>query len=127
MKLQSDSDLIDKGVDVGLPFNGSAPDLGAFETTPLGLKDLVFEQGLHNYPNPFSTETHVIFHSNQTYKIGVNIFNLLGVSVFKTSKKTYPAGENSIIVNRNNLAPGNYLLVLEGEANQRFSKLITVK
>ncbi|MBZ9730106.1 right-handed parallel beta-helix repeat-containing protein [Salegentibacter sp. JZCK2] len=25
------SDLIDKGVDVGLPFNGSAPDLGAFE------------------------------------------------------------------------------------------------
>lgn len=25
------SDLIDKGVDVGLPYNGSAPDLGAFE------------------------------------------------------------------------------------------------
>ena len=25
------SDLIDKGVDVGLPFNGSAPDLGVFE------------------------------------------------------------------------------------------------
>ncbi|WP_051907785.1 right-handed parallel beta-helix repeat-containing protein [Flavimarina sp. Hel_I_48] len=29
--LTSDSDLIDKGVDVGLPYNGSAPDLGAFE------------------------------------------------------------------------------------------------
>lgn len=29
--LTSGSDLIDKGVDVGLPFNGSAPDLGAFE------------------------------------------------------------------------------------------------
>lgn len=29
--LKSDSDLIDKGVDVGLPYNGSAPDLGAFE------------------------------------------------------------------------------------------------
>lgn len=28
------SDLIDKGVDVGLPFNGSAPDLGAFEFQP---------------------------------------------------------------------------------------------
>ena len=25
------SDLIDKGVNVGLPYNGSAPDLGAFE------------------------------------------------------------------------------------------------
>ncbi|MDT0686973.1 right-handed parallel beta-helix repeat-containing protein [Autumnicola psychrophila] len=29
--LKSDSDLIDAGVDVGLPYNGSAPDLGAFE------------------------------------------------------------------------------------------------
>lgn len=29
--LKADSDLIDKGVKVGLPFNGSAPDLGAFE------------------------------------------------------------------------------------------------
>jgi len=29
--LNSNSDLIDKGIDVGLPFNGSAPDLGAFE------------------------------------------------------------------------------------------------
>ena len=30
--LKFDSDLIDKGIDVGLPFNGSAPDLGAFES-----------------------------------------------------------------------------------------------
>jgi MYXO-CTERM domain-containing protein len=32
MRLAMGSDLIDKGVDVGLPFNGSAPDLGAFES-----------------------------------------------------------------------------------------------
>ncbi len=31
MNLKAGSDLIDKGVDVGLPFNGSLPDLGAFE------------------------------------------------------------------------------------------------
>ncbi|MFO7673894.1 MAG: right-handed parallel beta-helix repeat-containing protein [Lutibacter sp.] len=30
-RLKAGSDLIDKGVNVGLPFNGSAPDLGAFE------------------------------------------------------------------------------------------------
>jgi hypothetical protein len=29
--LKATSDLIDKGIDVGLPFNGSAPDIGAFE------------------------------------------------------------------------------------------------
>ena len=30
--LVAGSDLIDKGIDVGLPFNGKAPDLGCFET-----------------------------------------------------------------------------------------------
>jgi parallel beta-helix repeat protein len=32
MHLVAGSDLIDKGIDVGLPYNGAAPDLGAFET-----------------------------------------------------------------------------------------------
>ncbi len=31
LKLKTSSDLIDKGVDVGLPYLGNAPDLGAFE------------------------------------------------------------------------------------------------
>lgn len=29
--LKGDSDLIDKGIDVGLPYNGSGPDIGVFE------------------------------------------------------------------------------------------------
>lgn len=126
MKLQPDSDLIDKGVDVGLPFNGSAPDLGAFESGTLGLRDLVFEEGLYNYPNPFSTETIVVFHANQTDKVGVAIYNLLGVKVLDLSRKTYPPGKNTIVLNRVNLTSGNYLLVLESEGKQRISKLITV-
>ncbi|MBN1609189.1 MAG: right-handed parallel beta-helix repeat-containing protein [Polyangiaceae bacterium] len=32
MRLAADSDLVDKGTDVGWPYNGSAPDLGAFES-----------------------------------------------------------------------------------------------
>lgn len=34
LHLAPGSNAIDKGVDVGLPFQGSAPDLGAFETRP---------------------------------------------------------------------------------------------
>jgi MYXO-CTERM domain-containing protein len=34
LHLQAGSDLIDKGQDVGLPFNDAAPDLGAFESGP---------------------------------------------------------------------------------------------
>jgi len=31
MKLRANSALIDKGVDIGFPFKGEAPDLGAYE------------------------------------------------------------------------------------------------
>ncbi len=31
LRLRENSDLIDKGTNVGLPYNGDAPDLGAFE------------------------------------------------------------------------------------------------
>ena len=31
LKLREDSDLIDAGIEIGLPFEGAAPDLGAFE------------------------------------------------------------------------------------------------
>ena len=34
LRLVAGSDLLDHGLDVDLPFNGSAPDLGAFEYTP---------------------------------------------------------------------------------------------
>src|SRR5207249_11254090 len=33
-RLVSGSDLIDKGIDVGTPYNGSAPDLGPYEFQP---------------------------------------------------------------------------------------------
>ena len=32
VKIASGSDLIDAGIDVGLPFNGVAPDIGAHES-----------------------------------------------------------------------------------------------
>ena len=34
LRLAPGSDLIDAGVDVGIPFNGAAPDLGAYEYAP---------------------------------------------------------------------------------------------
>jgi hypothetical protein len=51
----------------------------------------------------------------------------MGVNVYNKPEKTYPAGKNSIILNRNNLASGNYLLVLKDENNQRNSLLITIR
>ena len=59
MHLASGSDLIDAGVNVGLPFNDAAPDLGAFETD--GIPNSIENENVvnqfylqQNYPNPFN-------------------------------------------------------------------------
>lgn len=42
MHLVTGSDLIDAGINVGLPYNGAAPDLGAFEAPEPGAAAMVF-------------------------------------------------------------------------------------
>ncbi len=51
MHLAAGSDLIDGGQNVGLPFNGAAPDLGAFETAPAATVQYIFN-GNGNWSNP---------------------------------------------------------------------------
>lgn len=77
--LKSGSDLIDKGVDVGLPFNGNAPDLGAFESDETGSKyDIVVDangsgnfitvqEALNTIATNKQDET-IIYIKNGTYK-----------------------------------------------------------
>ncbi|MFD0990140.1 right-handed parallel beta-helix repeat-containing protein [Mariniflexile jejuense] len=127
MKLVPGSDLIDKGVDVGLAFNGTAPDLGYLETGTLGLKNFNIVENFYNYPNPFSEKTTLVFQTNQVSKLHLSLYNIMGVKIIDIAEKTYPVGKNTITINRNNLASGNYLLVIKGSDNQKSSKIITVK
>lgn len=49
MHLRPGSDLVDKGVDIGFPYSGAAPDLGPFETgTPLPVSLLQFNASIVN-------------------------------------------------------------------------------
>lgn len=127
MKLVAGSDLIDAGVDVGLPFNGTAPDLGYLETATLGIKDFQMITGAANYPNPFSVETRVVFHLNETTNIKTSVYSLTGREIFSLNQKVFKAGKNSFILNRNQLTPGNYILVLKDDENRKHSRLIMVK
>jgi len=44
--------MVDAGVNVGLPYAGSAPDLGCFETALTGVDDLYSSAEIVCYPNP---------------------------------------------------------------------------
>lgn len=67
-RLVAGSDLIDRGLNAGLPFSGSAPDLGAFEFAPVGprliqLDDGIWSNGGFQFAvNGLSAHGPVIFH-----------------------------------------------------------------
>jgi hypothetical protein len=86
MHLAKGSDLIDAGTNVGLPFNGGAPDLGCFEspaavdvrepTAPASSFQL--EQ---NHPNPFNPATTIQFSIVNTQFTILKVYDLLGREV----------------------------------------------
>lgn len=125
-KLAAGSDLIDAGIDVGLPYSGSTPDVGYSEFSTLSIEDLDILNNFSNYPNPFSTETNVVFNLKQAAKIHASVYNLMGVKIFDLPEQKFTAGRNSFNLNRNKLSSGNYLLVLKSTNNQKNSKLISI-
>jgi hypothetical protein len=83
--LAQGSDLIDAGVDLGYPFNGEAPDLGAFETDYL---NSIIEyttpgdfQLYGNYPNPFNPSTHIVYTLSKADRVTLIVYNALGQHV----------------------------------------------
>ena len=90
-RLQAFSPAIDAGVDVGLPFNGSAPDLGAFEFGDSLHKVDSLARGIRSIKN--EPDTNGISHTDGLSYTGASTNNNRFVSF-----KAYVVG-NSIILN----------------------------
>ena len=66
MHLSADSKLIDKGKDVGLPFAGSAPDLGAFEyrepsSITIAVPSQKTPQSVMDFPGVLNSGEYIIY------------------------------------------------------------------
>ncbi|MFQ5627635.1 MAG: right-handed parallel beta-helix repeat-containing protein [bacterium] len=131
-KLASGSPAIDRGTDVGLSYQGKAPDLGAFEfdgnTTsvkiPTGVPTgFLLEQ---NWPNPFSLSEHsntrFIFSSSVIYDVELRVYNLLGQKIKTLRKGSVRVGKNIAswdgrAASGRKVSPGIYFVELKvGEA-----------
>ncbi len=118
LKLKSGSDLIDKGMNMGYPFLGAAPDLGAFEyqSGNTAVSELKEGKSLLIYPNPVLQTLHL--NANNEYS-QLSIYNLQGALIWSS--------HNMSQVDVSFLIKGGYLLkavTVEGKTfTEKFLKI----
>jgi hypothetical protein len=78
MHLAPGSDLIDAGVDVGLPYEGVLPDLGCFETLSTGVQDISFSPKILCYPNPVIEKGILQFSLKSSGRCEIRLLDISG-------------------------------------------------
>lgn len=101
MHLAEGSDLIDAGVDLGFPFHGNAPDLGAFESDYVTAVSLEKSSSpifrlYPNYPNPFNPVTSIRYALTQKAEVRLAVYDVLGRRVRLLLNDDQPPGEYGI-------------------------------
>lgn len=103
--LQSQSPCIDAGIDVGLPYNGSAPDLGCYEYETNSTDEWTTAK-INIFPNP--AYNVIQLQQTEANPLHIQITNMQGKILF--NRKTNSPIEQFDI---SNLAAGTYLLTVE--------------
>jgi hypothetical protein len=128
LRLAAGSPLIDAGIDVGLPYIGQAPDLGAYEfglTTGVGTHRPVAFRLLMPYPNPFWQAVRVRFELLSASKVSLSVWDLMGRRVALLLEESRDAGVHEVYWETPaGLAAGLYLLVLEADGYQARQPLV---
>ncbi len=100
-RLAPSSPAIDAGVQVGIPYLGAAPDLGAIEfdgtSSTGGRGNKVEAFGLwQNYPNPFNSTTVIRYNLAETSYVRLDIFDHLGQHVTSLVDGRQESGEATV-------------------------------
>ncbi len=125
------SALIDAGIDVGLPYLGAAPDLGAFEfgsATPVAANQPSTFRGFEAYPNPFRQKLAVRFELPAAMEVMVSLWDLTGREVARLVEGWHSAGVHNVQwTPPATLAAGVYLVVLQTKTHQHRQTLVYVR
>ena len=121
MHLVPTSSLINRGTDVGLPFSGTAPDLGCFETVSrVGVQNVSATlQSITVFPNPAVDELNVRFYAIHTLPfLTVKVFNSLSQQVWAMDFAHITEGVHKQLLPIHLLPKGAYFLALSTENEQ---------
>jgi len=130
--LQSNSPCIDAGIDVGLPYLGSAPDMGAYEyegtnsVEPIDPipTDFVLKPA---YPNPFNPTTTISFDIPHESHVILTVYDLMGRELETLVNTIQPIGNHQITWDASNYSSGVYLVQLISEEYRSVQKLMLIK
>ncbi len=123
-KLSKSSKMIDAGTEVGIQFNGTAPDIGAFESnfiTSVSNKEtqIINFRLEQNFPNPFNPSTKIKYEiqtspdlSKREALMQLKIYDVLGNEVATLINKKQQHGKYEVSFNADNLATGVYIYQL---------------
>ncbi len=79
--------------------------------------------GLKNWPNPANDNTQISFSLEQSEKVNIVVRNLLGAVVY-TKAINAKSGDNTLVIETNNLSEGVYLYSVKAGDNKYTKKLI---
>jgi hypothetical protein len=133
LHLATTSKLVNAGVNVGIPFAGTSPDLGAFEAgTTTGVTDQPLLSGktfnlAQNYPNPFNPSTTIDYAVNNTAHVTLKVYDMLGKEVASLVDEQKSAGSYRVNFNAASLPSGIYFYSLSDGVNKTVQKMILMK
>lgn len=134
MHLAQGSRLVDAGTNIGLPYSGIAPDLGAFEvetTTSVGERHVVATPGsftlFQNFPNPFNPRTVISYQLTAFSRVTLDVFDMLGRRVGTLVQEEQSPGEHSVGFDASGLNSGVYVAKLQTGRLTRSIKMLLVQ
>jgi hypothetical protein len=110
------SDLIDAGIDLGLTYNGSKPDLGCFETEETNTTPLLKtkEENSLNIKllNSNSSQLKIGFEPADTRDYSCELWNVTGTKVWSLHNRTTGTATETVHIETGHLPTGIYLFRL---------------
>ncbi len=80
-----------------------------------------------NFPNPFNSQTSVIFDVAQTANVNISVFDMTGKKVDELMNRTADAGSYKINFNAEGLSTGVYILRMTADAFTQSKRIIYLK
>lgn len=128
LKLKKGSDLIDAGVDVGIPYKGFAPDIGVYEYDPAtGFSINTIDNNFNIYPNPSDTGIINIKWSKklQHNQLKIYIYDIQGKLIAQNQlNNTIIQGQQQVKIDLSEKEPGPYILRLSDNSAYYSCKVI---